>query len=77
VYVSICDPTGREVDAVAAQQPLAGGRVHSELPDERVTVHACGAEVRLVSLEVVHDTVARLGLDAAAVLRQDERQWKN
>jgi hypothetical protein len=75
--VSIRDSTGREVDAVAAQEPLAWAGFGSELPDERVTIHACGAEVRLVSLEVVYDTVARLGLDAAAVLRQDERQWKN
>ena len=73
--VPVGDAAGREVDAVAAEQPGAG-RPLGQLPDERVPLDARRADVRLVARDVVDDPVARPGLDAVRVLRQAEDQWK-
>ena len=57
--VPVRDAARREVDAVAADEPLALGTI-VDLPDDRVAVDAGGAEVRLVARDVVDD--ARTGL---------------
>ena len=55
--VQVCDAARREVDAVAAHEPVAL-RPLGQLPHERAAVDARGAEVRLVALDVVDDVVA-------------------
>ena len=76
MHVPVRDPARREVDAVAAQDPLARLGLALELPDDRRPVDARGSEVRLVALEVVDDPASRLGLHSAGMLREDEAQWK-
>ena len=73
--VQVRDAAGREVDPVAAQQPVAFGPLR-QLPHERVPVDVRGAVVRLVPLDVVDDAVAGLGRDAVRMLGQAEDQWK-
>ena len=74
--VSVRDPAGREVDAVAAQQPLAGARILHDLPDEGRPVHPRGAEPRRVPLQVVDDARPGLRLHALGPLVKREDQWK-
>src|SRR5205807_3436355 len=71
--VAIGDAARREVDPVAAEQPVSLGPV-VHLPDERLAVDARGAEVRLVAGDVVHDARPVLGHDALGADR--DPQWK-
>ena len=65
----------REVDPVAADEPVAGESL-GQLLNERPAPDARGAVVRLVTLDVVDHVVAVLGLDARGVIRQVQDQWK-
>jgi hypothetical protein len=64
-----------EVDAVAADH---GRRRRSldQVPDERVALDACSTEMRLVTLDVVDDSIAGFGRHAAGMLGETENQWK-
>ena len=73
--VPVGDAAGREVDAVAAEQP--GRRPAARSAPRRARARRRGrARVCLVARDVVDDAVAGLGLDAVRVLRQAEDQWK-
>src|SRR5262249_27533291 len=66
------DGTRRELDAVAAQHPLASLGDAGELPEEGVPLDACGSEVGLPALDIVDDAGSRLRLDAARVFAKRE-----
>ena len=68
--VQVRDAARREVDPVAAQEPVALPRPLGQLPHERVPVDVGGAVVRLVALDVVDDAVAWLGRDSVRMLGQ-------
>ena len=74
VDMPVRDAAGREVDAIAAEQPVPLSRVHDELPDQRVPIHASGAEVGLVAREVVDDAIAGRCLDPVWVLGELQHQ---
>src|SRR5262249_30746863 len=73
--VEVRNAAGREVDAVAADDPVALGLL-GQLPDERLPVDLRGAVMRLVALDVVDDAIAVLRPHAFRVLRELEDQWK-
>src|SRR5205085_1797073 len=73
VRVRVRDASRREVDAVAADEPIAL-RPLVDLPDERIAVDPRGAEVRLVAADVVDD--ARAVLRLHAVREAGDPQWK-
>ena len=71
--VQVRDTAGREVDPVAAEEPLAGGTL-DQLPHERASFDTGGADVRLVRGDVVDDVVARPRLDTVRVIGEPEDQ---
>ena len=74
VGMQMRDAARREVDAVAADHRRRR-RTLEQLPDERMPLDVRGAEVRLVTLDVVDDAVAVLGRRAVGMLGQAEDQW--
>ncbi len=89
--VQVGDAAEREVDAVAADDPLREGVELDvareeralgllgrgvELPHEGVAVDGGGAEVRLATRDVVDDAVAADRLGARRGLVEGEPQWK-
>jgi hypothetical protein len=91
VDVEVRDPALREVDAVAARDPVGEGvevdvageerplrllLARVELPDERVPLDRGRAEERPVARDVVDDPVAPDRLDPGRELVEGESQWK-
>ena len=68
VDMAVRDAAGREVDAVAAEDPLAWPRIAGQLPDDGRSLDPRRSRVRRVLRHVVDDPIARLGLDALGVL---------
>ena len=75
VRVPVGDAARREIDAVAAHDPVPG-RPLRQLPDERMAVDARRTAHGLVALDVVDDVVAGPEGDAVRVLREPQDQWK-
>jgi hypothetical protein len=76
VDVPVRDSARREVDPIAAKDPLARPRIVGQLPDDRGTVDTSRAEAGLVPREVVDDALPGRRLDTAGMLREHEDQWK-
>jgi hypothetical protein len=72
--VEVGDAARRKVDPVAPDHRRLGRSV-GQLPDERVPVDPRRSEMRFVTLDVVHDTVAVFGGDSLGVLGQAKDQW--
>jgi hypothetical protein len=73
--VRVGDAAGREVDAIAAEQPVAG-RALGEFPDERVSLDPRGTDARPIRFDVVDDVLSRACLHARWMIRQLQDQWK-
>jgi hypothetical protein len=86
MVVAVGDAAGREVDPVAAHEPVApeldvggqrgGAAVLAHRPDDRGPVDAGRAARGRVRAEVVHDHTDRADVTTFAMFVQREDQWK-